>query len=142
MKLLTLVRGVSGSGKSTLASILNLFHSDAFHFEADDFFLNEEGEYIFNPSLLPKAHKHCQDSVRWAMQEHKYPIIVSNTFTRNWEMQAYIDLANEYKYDVQIISVQGFFENVHGVPEDVVTKQRERWEDVQLIKERGSWRIV
>ena len=81
MKNLYLLRGLPGSGKSTLA---NQFGDT--HFEADMYFINENGEYIFNGADIKKAHQWCQSQVELAMiQNHitdgldSSDIIVSNT---------------------------------------------------------------
>ena len=66
MKNLYLLRGIPGSGKSTLA---NQFGD--VHFEADMYFINENGEYIFNGADIKKAHQWCQSQVELAMiQNH------------------------------------------------------------------------
>jgi len=55
---LTLIRGLPGSGKSTLARKL-----DAIHIEADQFFIQQNGVYLFNPKKLKAAHEWCQSVV-------------------------------------------------------------------------------
>lgn len=55
-------------------------------------------------------------------------ISVSNTFTQRWEFQSYIDLVIENNYDFQIIECHGNWKNIHGVPQEVIDKMKERWE--------------
>jgi hypothetical protein len=60
-----------------------------------------------------------------------YPeIVVSNTFTQEWEMQAYFDLAKQYDYRVVSLIVENRHggENVHGVPADKVQAMRDRFQ--------------
>lgn len=128
MKTLYLIRGIPGSGKSTLAR--QLAH---YVFEADDYF-KKDGEYVFVPADVGKAHEACQRRVEAIMDIaagdpwEDSIIAVSNTFTRLWEMQPYKDLAKKYGYKVFTILCQNDFGNVHGVPAGVVQRMKERME--------------
>jgi hypothetical protein len=55
---------------------------------------------------------------------------VSNTFTQEWEMQPYYDLAKEYGYMVFSIIVENRHggKNVHNVPEDKINQMRDRFQ--------------
>jgi predicted aldo/keto reductase-like oxidoreductase len=57
-------------------------------------------------------------------------IVVSNTFTQEWEMQPYYDLAKEYGYMVFSIIVENRHggKNVHNVPEDKINQMRDRFQ--------------
>jgi hypothetical protein len=60
-----------------------------------------------------------------------YPeIVVSNTFTQEWEMQAYVDLAKKYNYRVTTLIVENRHggSNIHGVPDDKLEIMRNRFE--------------
>jgi predicted kinase len=129
MKELYLLRGLPGSGKSTLAKSLN-----GFHVEADMFFM-KEGEYLFDGSKLKDAHEWCQNEVNMAMILNHTTgvnnrIIVSNTFTQEWEMKAYLDLAKSYNYTVFSLIVENRHGGVneHGVPEEALDRMRNRFE--------------
>ena len=124
MKELYLLRGLPGSGKSTLARSLG-----GFNVEADDYFLTINGEYEFDPSQLKHAHQWCQSECEEAMQ-HKLKVVVSNTFTQEWEMQPYYDLAKEYGYRVYSLIVENRHEgiNEHGVPEEKLVQMKQRFE--------------
>lgn len=127
MKVLTIIRGVSGSGKSTLANAIASYYGTDF-VEADQYFTKEGGFYDFDASKLKDAHKWCKEYVEVCMQDKQQNIIVSNTFTRRWEYEPYLDLASNYGYTVQTIIVDAPFDNVHDVPFEVVMKQKERFE--------------
>lgn len=128
MKLLILIRGVPGSGKSTLARVLTTVYGGV-HYEADMYFTDAAtDEYRFDQTKLMDAHAWCQDAVHSAMAGGHSPVVVSNTFTRKWEMEAYTKLADLYGYQVQIITCQGSFGSIHGVPPEKVDQMRERFE--------------
>lgn len=119
MPKLIIIRGITGSGKSTLAKK----YTDHKHFEADMYFL-EGGEYKFDVKKLGSAHKWCQEQVQQSLDEG-YDTVVSNTFTRKWEMKPYINMGYEY----EIIVAEGEYDNIHGVPKTVIENMERRWEN-------------
>ena len=129
MKTLYLVRGVPGSGKSTFAKSLG-----GTHFETDSYFM-VDGEYKFDFTKLKEAHKWCQDSVNTSMilnhttGSHEV-IVVSNTFTQEWEMKPYFEMAESWGYRVFSIIVENRHGGVneHGVPEDKIEVMKNRFE--------------
>ena len=132
-KILTLVRGLPGSGKSTFANTITNEFSVC---EADKFFYDKEGNYNFDATKLTDAHQWCREQVEIRMKDNGvnpqfYPeIVVSNTFTQEWEMQAYYDLAKSWGYTVFSLIVENRHGGVneHGVPEEVLTKMKDRFE--------------
>ena len=129
MKTLYIVRGVPGSGKSTFAKTLG-----GTHFETDMFFM-KDGEYKFEPSKIKEAHKWCQDSVEQAMllnhtTGENETIVVSNTFTQEWEIQPYYAMAEGWDYRVFSIIVENRHGgiNQHGVPKDKLQTMKDRFE--------------
>lgn len=136
MKKLYIVRGLPGSGKSTFAEAL--VGSDFLVCEADKYFM-VDGEYKFDASKLKEAHESCRARVEMymhdsAMNDQFYrEIAVSNTFTQEWEMQAYLDLAKKYDYMVFTVIVENRHGgiNQHGVPIDKLEQMKNRFE-IQL----------
>ena len=131
MKNLYLLRGIPGAGKSTLAKQLG----DS-HFETDTFFM-VEGEYKFDPTKLRKAHEWCQSQIELAMINNHVTagldnsdIVVSNTFTQAWEMDAYYELAKQYGYMVFTVIVENRHGgiNQHRVPADKIQAMKDRFE--------------
>lgn len=134
MKELILLRGVPGSGKSTTARLLGAGGAGIAHFEADMFFI-EDGKYKFDGSKIKAAHNWCKNSVEHAMLLNHTTgdnsrIIVSNTFTQEWEMETYYELAKSWGYTVFSLIVENRHNgiNEHGVPEDKVEQMRNRFE--------------
>jgi predicted kinase len=123
MKFLYLIRGVPGSGKSSFARVI---WNDYAICEADKFFEDEEGNYNFDPSKIRQAHSWCKEQVETRMKDNSvnpqyYPeIVVSNTFTQEWEMEDYYKLAEQYGYKVFSLIVENRHggKDVHGVPEE------------------------
>ena len=129
MKKLFLVRGISGSGKTTFAKELG-----GVHFETDNYFM-VDSEYKFDGTKLKEAHQWCQNEVNYAMilnhtAKINDKIVVSNTFTQEWEMKPYFEMAKEWGYTVFSIIVENRHGGVneHGVPEDKLKMMKNRFE--------------
>lgn len=124
MKELYLLRGLPGAGKSTLAKSLG-----GSHMEADKYFM-DKGEYKFDPSKTRDAHAWCQNAVRVWMVNNTEKIVVSNTFTQEWEMEYYFELAKEHGYRVYSLIVENRHGGVneHGVPEEKLVQMKNRFE--------------
>lgn len=124
MKELYIIRGISGSGKSTLAKSLG-----GKHFEADMYFVRD-GEYKFDAAKLKDAHEWCRSSVGGLMINEEPKLVVSNTFTQEWEMKPYYELAEKYDYIVYSLIVENRHGGVnkHGVPEETLAKMKNRFQ--------------
>jgi hypothetical protein len=99
-------------------------------FEADHYFYDNDGNYNFIPSKIKEAHKECQQFVGYAMESGIPKIAVSNTFTQEWEMEPYFELAKTYGYKTFSIVVENRHgnESIHGVPEDKLEQMKSRFE--------------
>jgi len=130
MKELILLRGLPGSGKSTLAKTIA---TSGYHFEADMFFM-KDGVYKFDPTRIEMAHNWCRTQVMQSMAIDLNLIVVSNTFTQEWEMDAYYSLAKQYGYQVHSVIVENRHAgvNTHNVPEDKLEIMKNRFE-IKLI---------
>jgi predicted kinase len=124
MKELFLLRGVPGAGKSTLAKSLG-----GMHIESDKYFMDGD-EYKFDPSKLKDAHAWCQNAVKVWTKNGVEKIVISNTFTQEWEMDYYFDLAKEHGYRVYSLIVENRHGNkdVHNVPEEKLVQMKQRFE--------------
>jgi predicted kinase len=130
-KNIILLRGLPGSGKSTLAKLL--VDKDYCHKEDDMFFVDSDGNYKFNPSKIKDAHSWCQDEVAFLMKYEHSPVVVSNTFSEEWEMEAYYKLAEKFGYIVTSIITENRHGNksVHDVPQESINRMNNRF-DIKL----------
>jgi hypothetical protein len=103
---------------------------DYCHKESDMFFIDENGNYNFNPSKLKEAHHWCQEEIEFLMKLGHTSVVVSNTFTQEWEMEPYNKLAEKYGYKVFSVIVENRHGgvNTHGVPEDKLEIFKNRFE--------------
>jgi predicted kinase len=123
MKELILLRGLPGSGKSTFAEVIG-----GFRCEADMFFM-EDGEYKFDINRIKEAHRWCKEQCESFMVREKPKVIVSNTFTQEWEMEDYYDLAKRYGYKVTSVILENRHGgvNTHNVPDATLGNMRNRF---------------
>ncbi|WP_299694825.1 ATP-binding protein [uncultured Vibrio sp.] len=122
MKLI-LIRGLPGSGKSTKAKTYN-----ALHLEADMYFVNEQGDYCFDPWQLGLAHEWCQNSTENGLKQG-LDVVVSNTFIKQWEMKAYRQLARKYKAELIIEVCREQFGSIHNIEPSVIKRMARDWQE-------------
>lgn len=132
---LILLRGVPGCGKTTLGEVILLTNqlNNQDVLSADNFFINEKGEYIFDSTKLKEAHNDCQVKCADRMRNQFSKIVVANTFTQEWEMEPYFTMAERYNYRIHTIIVENRHgnKNVHNVPDEKIEQMVKRF-DVKL----------
>lgn len=132
MKHLWIFRGLPGSGKSTL--VREIFSRNPFcnqsWFEADMWMVDEDNNYVFDPTKLPYCHKMCQDSVRNAMAAIVPNIFVSNTFVKLAHIAPYLNLASRYGYSHSITVCTYPGKSIHNVPDATMDRMRAEWENL------------
>lgn len=122
MPVLRIVRGLPGSGKSTMAKTFRTFHLEG------DMYHMKNGKYDFQPNRVGAGHKFVFNLAEQIMSTQS-DIVISNTFTQLWEFEKYLELAEKYFYTVIVYKCIGKFKNIHSVPEEVLEKMKNRWED-------------
>lgn len=124
--MLVIIRGLPGSGKTTIAKTQ---FPNFVNYEADMFFIDESGNYNFDKTRLQDAHNWCIESARKALGEGK-DVVVSNTFTRLYEIQPYVNMAIEFNIPIQVICANGNYKNAHNVPEEFISIMESRWQNI------------
>lgn len=124
---LVLVRGLPGSGKSTIARNMEGY----IHIEADMYFVKKNG-YQYDPSKVKEAHAWCQKRTKDALSI-KRNVVVSNTFTRIFEMEPYFEMAKKYGANIRVIEAKGNYKNIHNVPEQIIALMKGRWEKYENV---------
>ncbi|KAE8627335.1 hypothetical protein XENTR_v10006946 [Xenopus tropicalis] len=106
----------------------------ALVFSTDEYFLMDDGTYLFDHEMLPEAHKWNQKRARKAMSKGKTPIIIDNTNIQAWEMKPYAVMALENQYQVIFLepSTRWKFNvaelarrNSHGVPREKIQRMKD-----------------
>lgn len=150
MNKVIILRGFPGAGKSNYAKELqNKKYADIFInktsaidadqtgyacVSADEYFINSEKEYCFDPLKIGAAHALCfrmfisqfnwnTTSVYAKLNENNHLIVVDNTNLSATEIAPYVQTAEAYNYSHEIWNIHcdpkiAFARQTHGVPAD------------------------
>lgn len=149
MRKVIVMSGVSGSGKSTYIQDVILgrtvkgnvtsFNSPASFVvvSADDYFIDSEGVYKFDPTKLSDAHGRCFLHFILGMESECELVVVDNTNTTDVEIAPYILGAQAFGYEVEIRTLRIPFlyahqRNTHGVSAQGVEAQFRRLQSRKL----------
>lgn len=126
-----ILRGLPGSGKSTLAKLLSSL-TGAPVFSIDSYFESESGEYQFDHRKNHLAYKECEKNTRSALEQNIPFVIVDNTFTLEWEIKPYEDLAKEFGYLFSVVTVENRHggKNIHKISEEQIEKMKSKYKIV------------
>ncbi|KGY12624.1 ATPase AAA [Vibrio tubiashii] len=124
---LTLIRGLPGSGKSTLAKTIS-----AQHYEADMFFVDGSGEYVYDAKKITDAHQWCRAKTELALAKGEN-VVVSNTFIQRWEIIPYLKLAKRFGATFEVIECHNSYGSVHGVSTQTIQLMKKRWQEWQSV---------
>lgn len=129
--------GLPGSGKSTQTRALRevcVEHGISFNkVSTDDFFVNEEGVYVFDPSKIAENHQRAKELFQSFLGQFQV-IVVDNTNMLRWEWSNYADFARNAGYFVSLRSTPDALNvevcsqperNTHNVPLETYKKRRD-----------------
>lgn len=129
--MLLLVRGLPGSGKTTLVRTIEALTTgiDVASISADEFFEKPDGSYDFRPEFLPQAHEWCRYATETEMTSGHNLVMVHNTFTQDWEMEPYFELARKHGFICKTIICENRHAgtSVHDVPDASISKMFNRF---------------
>lgn len=134
---LTLVRGLPGSGKTELGKKLataGMYSKTVIHVEADQFMVDESGQYKFQPDKVKTVNVECIAQAEKFLRMG-YDVVVTNVFAQYWEVKPYYDVAAELGIKTILITMQAQFHSEHRSSR---TRQQmvEKWDDIFLPR---SW---
>lgn len=121
-----------GAGKTTFARLLcsALVETEGVQwFEADEWFARyNDGK--FDPTKLGEAHYWCRNHVDNGLK-NGFDVVVTNTFTQEWEMKPYYALARKHGARLHSLIVERRRNNatsVHDVPAETLKQMEDRFE--------------
>jgi predicted kinase len=130
MQKLWILQGVPGSGKTTVAIQL-ASRENALICSTDDYFINNNNEYIFDANRLEEFHQlNINNAIRLLSEGHS--VIIDNTNIYRWNCFPYVNYARFNNIFVEFIRVEGNYENSHNVPKEVVLKMKRNMETLSI----------
>jgi predicted kinase len=114
---LILMQGKPGCGKSTVAEAIEYLLTDTAPDDgsrrpvgssvriSSDKYLYDGTEYVYTPERQAQAHERAQHEAFQAMAERTELVIIDNTNLRQEWCQFYIDVAEMFGYDIQVVRV-------------------------------------
>lgn len=120
---LLLVIGLPGSGKSTFAKTV----PNASHYEADMYFVDEDGNYTFDRTKLKDAHQWCQRMTARDLMNGR-SVVVSNTGLQRWEREAYYKIAEMCGARIKVKVMTNNYDNIHNVPQEALDMMKNRFQ--------------
>jgi hypothetical protein len=84
----------------------------------------KDGIYCYDAKQIPLAHKWCFIETRKALESGEN-VVVTNTFTTAKELYSY------FLFNPKVYKCEGNYKNTHNVPEEVIQKMRNRWENIE-----------
>lgn len=123
---LFIIRGINGSGKTSLARRVcparTVSDTDYFQKEADR--KDDSYKNIYDESQEIHAYNFCLFKVEeWMQADPTTDICVANPFTEKDQFYPYINLADEYGFQVSVIRCENYFGNTHAIKGKEISKQ-------------------
>ncbi len=129
VNVLILLRGLPGAGKTELAKVLS---EDGRYkiISVDDYFTNpltQDYNFVFSENHI--AYKQAIRNTELAIQAGDSKIFVHHTFTLEWELESYFELAKKFNYKIFVVTVENYHngKNSHNVSEEQIKKMAEKY---------------
>ena len=118
------MQDVPASGKSFYAELIKSGlerngYTKVVITSADDFFLDINGQCVFNQALLSKAHNECYFQTETALLNGNSFVIVDNTNMKSGWVHRYKQLARKLNVDLQVV-------HTYTIPEVCKRRNNER----------------
>ena len=133
-------RAVPGSGKTTISNrikdILNKFKINIALHSTDEYFMTNNGKYIFEINKLGQYHNKTMEDYQKSLLNDTSIIICDNTNIAPWQTKPYTAMAREYGYQIIFITfnpreiekhvasqiVTDEKPDAHGVSEEIIVR--------------------
>lgn len=132
-----IMRGMPGSGKSFLAK--QLAGKTGQIFTADDFFIDEQGNYNWDADKIGYAHQWNHDRTKAAINKGISPVILDNTNVSKFELRNLkplieYALSKEYETEIKEPNTSWAFNpeelakrNTHGLSQEQIEGKLRKW---------------
>jgi tRNA uridine 5-carbamoylmethylation protein Kti12 len=119
MKKVYILSGIPGAGKSEYAK--TLIQNGGETISTNDFYVNEEGVYQFDPAIIEEVNALTFEKFLDALEEDFDTVVVDNTNLYAWQISPYTLAAAVYGYEVEVHrlicdSDTAYRRQIHGVP--------------------------
>lgn len=132
-KYMFVMRGHQGAGKSTFAQAVCDYIEDKYQgkkavkLERDDYFYNENGEYVWSGEKIKDADNYLNKRIAEALKDNSISLIcIANTNTKVSAVNKYMDMVNKHnkthknKIGFHAFRLQNGFQNQHKVKDQQV----------------------
>jgi predicted kinase len=126
---LILLRGLPGAGKTAFAKLISENNTYPFY-SVDDYFTDKTGKYKFEFSENYRAYAECISNAEIAIAKGISKVIIHNTFTMDWELEPYFNLAKKYNCLLHVLTVEHYHNgaNSHDVAEEQLKKMAKKYQ--------------
>ena len=135
VKEIVLMRGLPGSGKTTRAQELG-----GIICSADDYRIDETGNYFFNPFLTGECLRKCEEKCLHSILKNCNFIIIDNMNLHSFCVIPYLYLSASFGYDIRFEDIRTDLSDgelsarsVHGISASAIRNIRARanWDSIE-----------
>ncbi len=119
MKYLYIIRGPFGTGKTEFAKTISNNVVSCWDYYA------KYGKNEWDSKLKPHSDEYCRNSVKALMEKNEANIAVTNSFSKNEDLDYYYEMAekNGYKVYCIIMNNRNNDEFKRNAPDEVISRQ-------------------